>query len=318
MNRKAEVLWHNKETSWIEPQLLPELKKGQILVRAIYSMISQGTERTVITQPLSEDAAQKMSVPYLQGSLVDSFTYGYSIVGEVISGSKTLIGKYVHLMHPHQDFLIAAEEDIFIIPDHITLKEATLASNIETAINAVWDAEISIGDRVLIYGYGTIGALIANIVRNIPGVKCEVNEIDVVRRQLHLQHGISMKSNTDYDVAFNTTANNKALQEAITITRQEGKIIELSWYGNKDTILNLGADFHYGRKQIISSQVSQIPHRKKSNWDYRSRKELCFRLLAELDLNHLITKEVPFKDTPSFYHSLRQGEKNHLGIVIKY
>jgi threonine dehydrogenase-like Zn-dependent dehydrogenase len=318
MINQSNILWHNKQSSWLESIEMPEVKTGEVLIRAIYSMISQGTEKTALTQELSTIIAQKMSVPYMKGSMVDTFTYGYSLVGEIIAGKTSLLGKKVHLMHPHQDYLVAKEGDVFEVPDIVSLKEATLASNIETAVNAIWDADISLGDRVLIYGYGLIGAILATIINKMPGVQCEIFETDHKRKQLHLDHHIGERTGHDYDVVFNTTSNEQALQDALSVTRLEGKVIELSWYGNHETTLRLGADFHYGRKQIISSQVSYIPAKKQPFWNYRKRKQLVFELLYNHTFSHFLISETPFMETPSFYHRLRNEKISDLTTIICY
>ncbi len=318
MSASFNELWHNKQTSWLKPVHISGLKKGDTLVKTTYSMISLGTEKTVLTQKLPEALSRKMAVPYMKGSLMDTFTYGYSAVGEVIKGEGSWVGKNVHLMHPHQDYMIVSDTDIMEIPEGMDLKSATLASNMETAINAIWDAEISLGDRVLIFGYGLIGGLVATIIRYMTGIKVEVFEMNSNRQQLHVSHGIPIKSLDEYDVVFNATSNESALQEALALTRQEGRIIELSWYGSRDTALRLGAEFHYGRKQIISSQVSQIPFKKQPIWNYKKRKQLVFDLLATSDFSHLLTDEVDFQDTPKFYDRLRRDEIKNLSTLIRY
>lgn len=318
MSVSLNEIWHNKQTSWLEPVHRPELKKSDTLVKTAYSMISLGTEKTVLTQDLPNSMARQMAIPYMKGSLMDAFTYGYSAVGEVIKGEESWVGKNVHLMHPHQDYMIVSDTDLVEIPEGIDLKSATLASNMETAINAIWDAEISMGDRVLIFGYGLIGGLIATIIRQMAGIKVEVFETNDSRQQLHVAHGIPIKSLDEYDVVFNASSNESALKEALILTRQEGKVIELSWYGNRDTTLQLGAEFHYGRKQIISSQVSQIPYKKQPFWNFGKRKQLVFDLLANLDFTHLLTDEVDFQDTPKFYDQLRKDKIKNLSTIICY
>ena len=318
MSVSLNEIWHNKQTSWLKPVNIPELKDGDTLVKTTHSMISLGTEKTVLTQNLPDTMARHMAIPYMKGSLLDTFTYGYSAVGEVIKGKESWVGKKVHLMHPHQDYMIVSDTDLVEIPEGIDLKSATLTSNLETAINAIWDAEISLGDRVLIFGYGLIGSLIATIIRHMPGVIVEVFEMNSNRQQLHVSHGVPIKSLNEYDVVFNATSNESALREALILTRQEGQVIELSWYGNQDTTLQLGAEFHYGRKQIISSQVSQIPYKKQPIWNYRKRKQLVFDLLADLDFTHLLTDEIDFRDTPKFYDRLRKDEIENLSTIICY
>jgi threonine dehydrogenase-like Zn-dependent dehydrogenase len=46
------------------------------------------------------------------------------------------------------------------------------------------------------------------------------------------------------DVSIEVSGNERALQSAIDYTRNGGRIIVGSWYGNSDVTLKLGIDFH--------------------------------------------------------------------------
>ncbi|WP_020526728.1 zinc-dependent alcohol dehydrogenase [Flexithrix dorotheae] len=315
-----KALWHNINQSWLEESKLLH-DEGEVLIESKYSLISLGTEKTIITQLLDSKLAGKMKVPYMLGDFQEDFTYGYSLVGKVIEGPDQLKNKFVHLMHPHQDLVSVKPSDVFPIPGDIALQTACLASNMETAVNAIWDADVEIGDNILVFGFGTIGALTALVAKNIPGVELTVIETDEGRRNLAKQLGFQVLSDIDegnFEVVFNTTGQQKVLQKALELTRQEGKVIEMSWYGTREIQISLGTDFHYGRKQIISSQVSQIPKRKLGQWDYSSRKHLVFKLLKALKPDFLIDSEIPFSQSPDFFHQLRMGKIKGTGIVIKY
>jgi len=47
---------------------------------------------------------------------------------------------------------------------------AVLTANLETAINGVWDAAPQSGDRVVVLGAGTVGCLVAWLLRSTAGV----------------------------------------------------------------------------------------------------------------------------------------------------
>ncbi len=318
---EASTIWHNKERSWVEKVQLPN-SEGVLTIESIYSLISHGTEQTMLTQKLPPESIRHMRVPYMMGNLNDQFTYGYSLVGKVLEGSGTLTDKYVHLMHPHQDYALVSETSLFPVPEGMDLKLATLGSNMETAVNALWDSEAEVGDKILIAGYGLIGALIARLVQKIPGVTLEVMDMDPDRIRLFISHGFQefkdRSSAGEFDIVFNTTGNEGVLQKAMRLTKVEGRIIELSWYGSKTIQLPLGADFHYGRKRIISSQVSNIPRRKQGDWDFMKRKELVFKLLGELDLSGLTDHVISFEDAPEFFGRLRKGLVKDLSTIIKY
>ncbi len=320
MRKQSTLLWHDKSTSWFEEAALPEANAGWAKVRSICSFVSMGTERVVTHEQLTPEIATAMAVPYQKGSLDSSFTYGYSVIGEVIEGETNLLGKRVHIMHPHQDIFNAKIDDLTEMPEAISPEIASIASNMETAINAIWDAGVELGDKVLIIGYGVIGALITEILQKSIGIEVKVLEQKEDRASVAIERGISIweKTGEKFDVVFNTSSNENMLQKALEWTAFEGKVVELSWYGTKTVRLQLGADFHYGRKKIIASQVSNIPERKQPKWNYKKRKRLVFQLLSELDLTHMISNQILFTDSLDFYDRLRKGEENCLSTLIIY
>lgn len=286
-------------------------------------MISIGTEKTIITKKIDQETAGWMRVPYMKGDFQSQFTYGYSLVGEIVEAPASLLGRYVHLLHPHQDFAMVSESDIFLIPDGIPPINATLASNMETAVNAVWDAKIEIGDKILIIGYGVIGALISMLLRPMPGINLTVFENNPSRVSKANSDGYEVINDKKdikafYDVAFNTSTSESGLRLAMQKTVFEGKIIELSWYGSENISVGLGNSFHYGRKKIISSQVSHIPSDKQYRWNFEKRKNLVFDILKGSDVSHLITRQINFTDAPVFYDQLRKQQIKDFSVIINY
>lgn len=312
-------LWHNHANSYHKE--VP-IGKAEVVVRSLYSFVSTGTERSMIsTKQLSSATAMKMAIPYMEGQLGQDFTYGYSLVGEVLEGPDELVGYKVHLLHPHQEYAFVSSADAHIIPVGIDPKHATLASNLETAVNALWDSEIKEKDSVLIVGYGLIGALVARLCKDYVGTTVTVSEPNQVRATMAKSHGFELlnkQPSKAYDVSFHTSGTSKGLQSAIDQVGKEGKIIELSWYADREVTLRLGDGFHYDRKQIISSQVSSIPKSKQHDWDYKKRKTLVFDLLSKIDFSYLIQKSVPFDQTPQFFNDLRRETPSELGIIIDY
>jgi len=317
-------LWHDHHTSWLTNCKFPNaLGRETLVIRASHSLVSHGTERLVTTTKLSKKTCEAMKIPNMKGDFGNQFTYGYSLVGEVIHGTKKMMGRNVHLLHPHQDIAFVGANEAFIVPDTIPLRVATLASNMETAVNAIWDSEINIGDKVLIIGYGLIGALVASIVVQFPGIKLTTLETDDERLGKATEYGITAFSSDeeiedDFDVAFNCSGNEFGLQVAIDKTIIEGKIVELSWYGSKQVTLDLGSAFHYGRKRIISSQVGTIPAARNHNWSFEKRKKLVFDLLMQTEMMELLDDEIEFSDAPDFYQKLRNDEVNHFSTIITY
>lgn len=321
MKYSGNRLWHSLTHSEIRPHEA-EAGEGLLAVKALYSLISLGTEKLVTTQKLNGVTYEKMKTPHQAGKFGKYFTYGYSMVGQVIDDS-ALAGKYVHLMHPHQEVALVKREDVSALPELKDLRVAALSSNMETAANAIWDSECSLGDKTLIIGYGTIGALTAAIIKKSAAHELYVIEKEPYRFNECKRHGFNAHTNPDelpddFDIVFNASGHPDGLQLAIDKAGYEGKIVELSWFGLQKAALSFGEKFHYNRLKIVSSQVSNIPAQKLPRWNFARRKALVFNLLQELELSRLITREVKFSEAPAFFDELRQGKVKDIGVVINY
>ncbi|MBX2882480.1 MAG: zinc-binding alcohol dehydrogenase [Granulosicoccus sp.] len=324
------TLWHSKTNSWLTSDDLEfagaskfsPTSGDRLRVEAIASLISLGTERTVITQTLPTATATQMRIPYMQGDFSEQFTYGYSLVGIVIEGPEQWLQKRVHLLHPHQQFAEVSIHDAHLLPDRLNDDTATLISNMETAVNALWDAQPAIGDCIAVFGYGLIGTLVALLLQRVPGVNVHIVEPDVSRAAAAIKAGFNTSSsvpeNKITDITFNTATSDQALQAAIDCTGYEGTIVDLSWHGAELSTLKLGGSFHYDRKRLICSQVSNIPASRARRWDYTRRKDLVIALLLDLQDHLAIDKTISFAEAPEFFNSLRQHSPEERSVVIRY
>ena len=138
----------------------------------------------------------------------------------------------------------------------------------ETAVNAIWDAGVSVGDTILVVGYGLIGALLAELINKIPGTTVYVAEKQPTRCKKAMDMGLQLwETDTDRqaqnicDIAFHTSAQQEGLETAMNSVGQEGMVIELSWYGDRPIQVRLGGMFHAQRKAIprLPSLINRSP-----------------------------------------------------------
>ena len=227
-------------------------------------------------------------------------------------------------MHPHQDYCLAQLDDLYFIPDSIPPSRATLASNMETVVTAIWDAPVQLGDRVLLVGFGGIGSLLAQVLSLIAGVELII--VDKALSQVEIARTYNFETQEfmevvagSFDLAFNTSGSQEGLQLAIDAVGFEGRVVDLSWYGDRSVSLSLGESFHSMRKQIISSQVSSIPANRQNCWTYKRRKALVFKLLENPLFDRHITHIIPFAKTPDFFKKLLEERlQKRLACVIQY
>ena len=75
------------------------------------------------------------------------------------------------------------------------------------------------------------------------------------------------------DLCFELSGAPSALNTAISLTGFDGRIMIGSWYGQKQSGLDLGGRFHRSRIRLISSQVSTIAPELTGRWDKDRRFE---------------------------------------------
>lgn len=304
---RVVALWHESpRQSSLREEVAPD--NGLVPVRALYSMVSTGTERLVASGTLDASFQENMQVQHQQGDFALPIKYGYSLVGCIPSR------QLVHLMHPHQSVAFAQPKQLYYLPEDMSPQVATLISNMETIVNAMWDAELFFAlsklqnQKVAIVGFGNIGALLAVTLRKCYGVRPVIIESDNWRREKAEQLGfVVTNDNIKFNLLFHSTGQQNGLGWCLKNAETEGIIIDLSWYGQQAISLSLGREFHYQRLRIISSQVSHIPGHKP-NENYLSRKQYCTELLLDPIYQQLISHKVPFADAPVFFNQLRNRQ----------
>ena len=156
----------------------------EITVRSLYSGVSRGTERLISAGAAGASEYERMRCPLQAGDFPFPVKYGYCAVGTVEQGDESLAGCTVFIMHPHQDIFTAPAAMAFPIPEGVPPRRATLAANMETALNAVWDGAPGPADRIAVVGGGLVGLLVAYLCARLPGAEVTVVDIDATRAKL--------------------------------------------------------------------------------------------------------------------------------------
>src|SRR5688572_21082088 len=156
-------------TGEIRTEPLPVAATGEAIVQALFSGVSRGTEALVFRGGVPPSEHERMRAPFQAGSFPGPVKYGYASVGRVLSGPEELRGREVFCLYPHQDRYAVPVSALHALPEDVPARRAILAANLETAVNAVWDADIRPGDRVAVIGAGSVGCLCAWLAARMPG-----------------------------------------------------------------------------------------------------------------------------------------------------
>lgn len=277
-----------------------------LAVTTLYSGISRGTERLVFQGQVPPSEFDTMRAPFQDGSFAYPVKYGYSAVATVQSGDRA--GETVFALFPHQTRFAVPSEAALTVPDAVPPGRAVLAANMETALNILWDARVSPGDRVVVIGAGVVGALAGYLSAQIPATEVCLVDIDTFKGPLAQSLGCRFETPDtapkEADLVIHASATSDGLSTAIALAGTEATIIEASWYGTQETTIPLGAAFHQKRLKIGSSQVGRIPPHKAPRWTYRRRLEKALELLADPVLESLISGESAFEALPEDYEDI--------------
>jgi 2-desacetyl-2-hydroxyethyl bacteriochlorophyllide A dehydrogenase len=306
----------------IREEALRAPSEDEIVVRALYSGISRGTEALVFAGRVPAGEYQRMRAPFQVGQFPWPIKYGYASVGLVERGPRDLQDRAVFVLHPHQTRYLVPASAAHAIPPHVPPARAVLAANLETAINALWDARSQIGDRIVVIGAGTVGCLVAWLAARVPGCDVELVDVNPARKTIACALGVRFAApdadRPPADVVVHASGSPSGLELALRVAAFESTIVELSWYGDRTVALPLGEAFHARRLRLKSSQVGSVAASQRARWDTRRRMQLALALLGDPALDALVTGESDFDALPETMARVAEASGETLCHRIRY
>jgi threonine dehydrogenase-like Zn-dependent dehydrogenase len=293
-----------------------------VRVRTRFSGVSRGTESLVFRGGVPESQYEAMRAPFQEGDFPGPVKYGYANVGEVLEGPPDLVGRDIFCLYPHQDQYVVPANAVTPLPPGLPAERAILAANMETAVNAVWDATPGPGDRILVVGAGVVGCLVAYLCGRVPGTAVTLVDVDIVRASVAERMGVSFAPEPPpgvaADLVIHASGSPEALVAALSAAGPEATVLELSWFGDRAVTLPLGEDFHHKRLTLRSSQVGRIPPGRIPRWTHGRRMRLALDLLKDPALDALLSGESDFDELPQVMKRLADGPAGVLCHRIRY
>jgi NADPH:quinone reductase-like Zn-dependent oxidoreductase len=322
-DRTTEALWYAAEgRAEIRSEPLLEPRPGEVQVRALHSGISRGTERLVPAGrvPLSEFG--RMRAPFMIGTFPFPVKYGYSAVGLVERGPAALAGRVVFTLYPHQSVFNVPADAVAPVPRQVPAARAVLAANMETALNAAWDALPAPADHIIVVGAGVVGALVAWLCAQLPNAQVTLVDVEPSRSELARRLGVGFAAlggaPGDCDLVFHASGTATGLATASNLAGMEATVLELSWYGSNDVVVPLGGAFHSRRLKLISSQVGQVASSHRARWTFKRRLGAGLELLADPRLDALIAPAIKFQELPSRLPDILAPQSGVLCQLVDY
>lgn len=328
---------------WLAGPRAPEFRReqvpapgpGEVRVRACASALSQGTEMLVYRGQAPIDLP--LDLPTLAGSFAFPIKYGYASVGRIVDTGDGVVGlapgEAVFVLHPHQSVYVVPASLAVRLPAGLDPVLGLFTANLETAVNVLLDTPLRLGETALVCGQGTVGLLIAQLLRRAGASRVIVVDPLPRRRSLALRLGAdealapaddlpeqvrALTAGRGVDVAVEVSGAGAALQTAIDSVAVEGTVVAVSWYGAKPVTLALGGHFHRGRVRLRSSQVGRLDPALLPRWDHARRLELAVNLLPRLPLAELVSHRLPFDEAAAAYRLVDQSPGETTQVILLY
>lgn len=319
---------------------------GEVRLETMYSGISAGTELTAYrgSNPYlnSEwDARRRLFVP---GDSTHSYpldAWGYEEVGtitEVGDGVDAgLIGRLVWGTWGHRSSVVRPMTWVMdrLMPDGLDPVAGIFAKIGAIALNAVLDADIHVGETVVVFGAGVPGQIVAQLARLNGG---RVVSVDLLpgRRELAERLGASLTldpaaddvaervreltENRGADVVIEMSGSYHALQEAVRTAAYSSRVVVGGFFQGAATPVHLGNEFHHNRISIIGSQISGVSPTLQHRWNELRMSTTALRLVSDgqLDVTSLITHTMPAEDAPAAFTMLDASPEAALQVVLDY
>lgn len=319
---------------------------GEVRLDTLYSGISAGTELTAYrgSNPYlnSEwDPARRLFVP---GDSTHSYpldAWGYEEVGrvsEVGAGvDDGLVGQLVWGTWGHRSSVVRPAEWVQqrIMPTGSEPIAGIFAKIGAIALNAILDADIHVGETVVVFGAGVPGQIVAQLARLNGG---RVISVDLMagRRELAEELGASMvldpavddvaervravTGNRGADVVIEMSGSYHALHEAVRTAAYSSRVVVGGFFQGAATPVRLGDEFHHNRISIIGSQISGVAPALQHRWNELRMSQTVLELErdGQLRLTDLITHTVPAEDAPAAFEMLDASPEAALQVVLDY
>jgi 2-desacetyl-2-hydroxyethyl bacteriochlorophyllide A dehydrogenase len=333
----------------VEEEDVPKPSAGQVLIRTLVSLISTGTELTVLGEEFPRGSVWEM-VARARGNSNPGYS-NCGIIEETGEGVEEFkVGDRVLSFIGHAEYVVAEARRVLAkVPDGISDEEASFGTLAATAMNGVRLAHISLGDCIVIVGVGLVGQLTSQFSRLCGGFPIVAVDLSQKRLEIAKKLGATVTLNPETDnvkeeilsltkgrgadIVFEVTGDPKIIPWALSLVRPGiktfppgsdfsrnvlGRYIQLSSPRGLTTI-DFHDEVHFPSRIIIGAHSSSSPEFETSynTWTMRRNVELFFDLVKAgmVNVKDLITGLFPLSEAPAIYRMLLNPTRDRLKVM---
>ncbi len=222
------------------------------------------------------------------------------------------------------------------VPEGLSWKSAVCLDPADFAMAAVRDGNVRIGDAVAVFGMGAIGLLAVQIAK-LSGASpviaveplanrrkvAEACGADLVFDPTGCDVGLEIRLATrkrGVDVAIEYSGSVHALQAAIRAAAFGGNVVAGAFPPPYAPGLDLGAEAHQNRPNIIFSRACSEPNRDHPRWDEARIYDVCWQLILDgrLTGEEIVDPVVPFEELPTEYPKIATSPGTNVKLGVEF
>jgi 2-desacetyl-2-hydroxyethyl bacteriochlorophyllide A dehydrogenase len=326
-----------KKVEWETVPLPDELGPTQVLVKAVRTLVSAGTEIAIYSGAhigYSTPGSRYPRLPYNAGY---AFAGKVERVGAEVADLKP--GDRVTGSMGHQDWVVVdtARTDLDRIPEGVSFEQACLSRLATISVQGVRLSRVTMGEHVAVFGQGLIGQF-ARQFAGIAGASSIV-AVDLIDSRLEIarRHGATHTVNPSRDdlaatiaaatggqgvnVAIEATGNAAVTNDALHSVARMGRVVLLGSPRGKLEI-DIYHDIHGRGVSLIGAHANTMPATPNAfhPWTLLENRRMALELMRQgrLKTDGLITHHVAAADALPVWDALTTHQQDYLGVVIDW
>ena len=313
---------------------VPECPRGGLLVRAVVTALSTGTEmRTYRGTPVDPEGR----LLYPSGVPLEfPYEIGYSMVGMVEAVGADVagfsVGDRVFVGEPHKQYAAVPADLAFRLPEGLPDYSAAFLNVLNVGQLALRKGRPGPGENVAIVGLGVVGLSALAFCR---AFRFSALAVDTDERRLAVASAMGADATASpqaadlpeavaawsggrgADVAIEAATAWSAIKTAMDIVRPRGTVVVVATH--TDTPDFSPVSYPYNVKDVaLLTSYGYDP--RDDRWDKKACMSLAADLLAggEMDVSPMITHRVEWSEIPDVYRRLDGSGERPIGVVVRW
>ncbi|MCD6405755.1 MAG: zinc-binding alcohol dehydrogenase [Planctomycetes bacterium] len=335
MQDNPTVVFTEPEKVVIENRPVPEPGEGQVLVKTRRSLISTGTELTILAGK------------YLKGSAWDDygkfpFVPGYDNVGDVLKVGpgvdESLVGKRISSFGTHSLYAAVSITETRPIRDDVPDDLATFGTISDIVYNGVRRGLPEWGESAIVYGVGLLGQMAVRCLL-FAGVK-PVFAVDISSERLALlpKHKRVVPINPKEanvretverltkgrmaDIVYEVTGAPALIPQEFEALKRQGRLVLLSSPSGPTKFFDFHDLCNAPSYTIIGAHASSSPAvaTPYNQWTRPRNTELFFDMIVDgdIDMESCISHREPYTEAPELYAMLLKDRSKAMGVILQW